>query len=242
MDLLIDIGNTNLKWAQCQAGVVGEMQTVRHHGGLPIDVHAAWEYLDTPRRVLVGSVGGEAVANALKRTCRSRWRIDPRFARTELFAYGVTVAYDRPDRLGVDRWLAMLAAHSCCAGPVLVVDAGTAVTFDMLRSDGHHIGGLILPGVDMMRSILLSGTKIPNKELEETAGPWAVDTATAIAAGSIQAPAALVERLHDRLAAEVGGDPSIILTGGDAERLLPAIGRPAAHRPDLVLQGLALLV
>lgn len=86
MDLLIDIGNTNLKWARCQAGVVGEMQTVRHHGGLPIDVHAAWEYLDTPRRVLVGSVGGEAVANALKRTCRSRWRIDPRFARTKLFA------------------------------------------------------------------------------------------------------------------------------------------------------------
>jgi len=241
MDLLIDIGNTNLKWAAHDSGSLGEMQTIRHHGGLPIDLHAAWERLTSPQRILVSNVGGTEMGAVLQRACRSYWDREPIFAATEPHAYGITIAYERPERLGVDRWLALVAAYRICEGPVLIVDAGTAVTYDLLLGDGSHLGGLILPGIEMMRDSLLVGTHIPRVEPQELADPWAADTGTAVAAGSIQAPAVLAERLFDRLTDKVGMLPRCIFTGGDAERLISAVHRPIQHRPDLVLRGLALL-
>lgn len=241
MNLLIDIGNTNLKWALGDLGSLEEMRSVRHHGGLPIDLHATWEQLKPPERILVSNVGGTETAAVLKRACHSYWNREPTFATTESDGYDVTIAYERPERLGVDRWLALIAAHRICRAPVLVVDAGTAVTYDLLLGDGRHLGGLILPGIEMMRDGLRTGTQIPQVEPQELADPWATDTGTAIAAGSIQAPSALAERLFDRLTDQAGMEPKCILTGGDAERLIPVLRLPFRHEPDLVLQGLALL-
>ena len=241
MDLLIDIGNTNLKWAVYESGSLGEMQVACHHGGLPIDLHAAWEALKRPRRVLVSNVGGNETAEALESACRAYWELMPTFAATEANSYGVKIAYERPERLGVDRWLALLAVHRICEGPVLIVDAGTAITYDLLLGDGRHLGGLILPGIEMMRDSLLDCTHIPRAEPQELSEPWAADTGAAIAAGSIQAPAALTERLFDRLSDQTGEMPSCVLTGGDAERLISALSFPVQHRPDVVLRGLAAL-
>jgi len=241
MDLLIDIGNTNLKWAVSEAGSPGAMQTVRHHGGLPIDLHAAWEALASPRRVLIGNVGGTKLAETLARICRSYWGREPELATPEPNAHGVTIAYAQPERLGVDRWLALIAAHRISPGPVLVIDAGTAITYDLLLGDGRHLGGLIMAGIELMRTGLITGTRIPRTEPEELAGFWAADTGAAIALGSIQAPAALAERLFARLTDQAGRAPECLLTGGDAERLLPALGLPVRPCPDLVLRGLALL-
>jgi len=241
MILLIDIGNTNLKWTLNESGSLEAMRTLRHHGGLPIDLHAAWERLAPPRRILVSNVGGAEMAGALERVCRSYWDRAPLFATPEPKAYGVTIAYERPEQLGVDRWLALIATHRICQGPVLVVDAGTAITYDLLLGDGSHLGGLITAGIEMMRDRLLAGTRIPRIEPAESADPWARDTGAAIAVGSIQAPAALAERLFHRLAEQTGKTPQCILAGGDAERLIPALDLPLRHEPDLVLRGLTLL-
>jgi type III pantothenate kinase len=153
----------------------------------------------------------------------------------------VTVAYAEPARFGVDRWLALLAARREAPGSALVLDVGTAVTYDLLLADGRHLGGLILPGMRMMRESLLAGTRIPAVEPADSLEPWAADTAPAVAAASVQAPAALTERLRDRLAAAAGEAPTVLITGGDAERLVAALDRPARFVPDLVLRGLALL-
>ena len=152
---------------------------------------------------------------------------------------GVTVAYAQPERLGVDRWLAMIAAHHQWAAPILIVDAGTAVTYDLLLADGRQLGGLILPGIEMMRGSLLKGTHIASAESEALVGPWATDTTAAVTLGAVQALAALAERLYDRLATEAGAVPELVVTGGDAEHLLSALDRPARYEPTLVLQGLA---
>lgn len=241
MDLLIDIGNTNLKWATSESGSLGAMRAVRHHCDFPIDLHAAWGQLVPPGQILVSNVGGAEMGVALERVCRSYWDRGPLFATPEPHAYGVTIAYQRPERLGVDRWLALIAARRICEGPVLVIDAGTAITYDLLLGNGSHLGGLIVSGIEMMRAGLVAGTRVPRVEPEEFADPWATDTGTAIAAGSIQAPAALAERLFERLTDQAGMVPECILSGGDAERLIPALRPPIRHRPDLVLQGLALL-
>jgi len=239
--LLADIGNTNLKWATLVSGRLGEMRVVRHHGGLPIDLHAAWEALPPPAQILVSNVGGEGIGAALRAACISRWQREPRFVQPRSSSYGVTVAYAQPERLGVDRWLAVIAAHHQWAAPVLIVDAGTAVTYDLLLADGRHLGGLILPGIEMMREGLLKGTQIPGAEPEALVVPWATDTTAAIASGPVQALAALAERLYDRLATEARAVPELVVTGGDAERVLSVLDRPARWEPSLVLQGLALI-
>jgi type III pantothenate kinase len=241
VDLLIDIGNTSLKWATWSAGELGEMRSVRHHGGVPIDLHAAWEVLDPPERILASNVGGETIGAALRRVCRSRWGRESQFVRTLASSHGVTVAYERPESLGVDRWLAMLAARRLTRGPALIVDAGTAVTYDLLDADGRHRGGLILPGIEMMRDSLLSGTRIPRVDAADTPALWATATAGAIAAGPVQAVAALAGRLADRLQALIQAEATVIVTGGDAKRVLPALDRPSRCEPSLVLQGLALI-
>jgi type III pantothenate kinase len=262
MDLLIDVGNTSLHWTALAskgprdpetAPTLAEVHTMRHHGALPIDLLAAWDGLPTPRRVIVGNVGGPALADHLTRALRSLWCVDPSFAAPQAEAFGVRVAYADPTRLGVDRWLALIAAHRQVAGPALIVDAGTAITYDLLLGDGTHLGGLILPGVQLLRETLLSRTRIPPIEGKpearpdgpfgtvEEAAPWATNTAAAITGASLQAPAALAERLYRRLGDRAGVDPQLILTGGDGAGLAPLIYVPAQTLPDLVLQGLALL-
>jgi type III pantothenate kinase len=169
------------------------------------------------------------------------------------------VAYPDPSRLGVDRWLVMLGALGLGNGGALIVDAGTAVTYDLLLPGGDHLGGLILPGIEMMRVALLQGTRIPQAAPDPAAGisieePWAVDTGPAVAAGGVQALGALADRLYDRLVLRCGplsgawpeprakaAAPRLLLTGGDAGRLAQAIGRPLTIIPDLVLRGLVRL-
>jgi type III pantothenate kinase len=174
--------------------------------------------------------------------CRSRWGLQPELVSVEPGRGGVSLAYPEPKRMGVDRWLALIAARRLCAGAVLVVDAGTAVTYDLLLANGQHLGGLILPGIERMREALLAGTNIPLVEPEEPDLPWAADTGAALGLGTIEAPAALAERLHRRLEDAAGGHAVLLLTGGDAERLRAALDGPVRVEPDLVVQGLALLL
>lgn len=244
MNLLIDIGNTNLRWTLHDGQGLGPVDGVRHGGGLPLDLLAAWERIAPPDRVLVSNVGGAAVGAAVARAVHAYWGLAPQLAATRAESFGVRVAYAEPARLGVDRWLGLIAAHRLAVGASLIVDAGTAATFDLLLADGEHLGGLILPGVQMMRDALLAGTRIPRVEPEPAAEPWASDTGTAVAAGSLHALAALTVRLHERLSAHLGAaepPPVILLAGGDGPQLAPLIERPCRPVPDLVLLGLARL-
>ncbi|MBN2885380.1 MAG: type III pantothenate kinase [Chromatiaceae bacterium] len=238
MMLLLDIGNTNLRWTLAEEGALGEVRVLRHGGAMPLDLLAEWESLEAPDRVVASNVAGEAMAMALARVTRACWGLTPTFVATQAEWRGLRVAYAEPARFGVDRWLALIAAHAESRRATLILDAGSAATFDLLLGDGRHLGGLILPGVEMMRASLLRGTQIPRIEYEPTDVVWARDTATAVAAGSLSAIASLASRLYDRLAVEVGEPPRFILTGGDAERLHPYLDRPSECIPDLVLKGL----
>jgi type III pantothenate kinase len=248
MQLLVDIGNTSIKWAlhAADADEPHGFGAAMHGGALPLDLLAAWDALDGIDAVVAAGVGPRAVKDAVVQVCESRFGRVPRWIETRTEAGGVRIAYAEPARLGVDRFLALVAAHRLgqadtapAPAPALIVDAGTAVTYDLLQADGRHLGGLILPGVRLMRDSLLAGTQIPRYEPAEADLAWAADTGEAIAAASIQAPAALTERLHRRLADQADATPRLILTGGDAGRLAAAVALPAEQIPDLVLRGLA---
>ncbi|MDH3265893.1 MAG: type III pantothenate kinase [Gammaproteobacteria bacterium] len=240
--LLLDIGNSRLKW-----GVLGKdrinrtghvsQSAIQEHGfaaltsKLPRDV-------DT---VLACNVAGAQQATRIARAIASHCGCGVKFVRSESQACGVTNSYRQPWRMGVDRWVAMIAARAACDTSSIVVDAGTAITIDALDDDGKHLGGQIMPGITLMSEALARHTSdIPQvrKRLSgHGLGIFANSTAAAVAHGILGAAVAAVERAT-RVMREDGYDPTVILTGGDAAYLFGSIDEQALHYPHLVLQGL----
>lgn len=169
---------------------------------------------------------------------------DVRFARTERRGWGVTNGYTQPRRMGVDRWVAMIGAWSEVQAACLVVDSGTAVTIDAIDDGGTHLGGQIIPGVATMADSLVSATNdIPQVGPAPGRGGadlemFARNTAAAVREGAQNAVAGAVDRAIQTLQSNAY-QPVVVLTGGDASRILNALCESPLHRPHLVLQGLA---
>ena len=231
---LFDLGNSRLKCAPLGAdGGPGEVQAFPHADGR---LGAAW--LDRlPARIdaaYVASVAAPALRVALLEALATRaTRIS--LAASSHGWQGLRIAYPEPARLGVDRFLALLAAHAR-GGGWLVVGVGTALTVDLLDAAGRHYGGRIAPSPTLMRQALHQRAA----QLPASGGayaPFAADTADALASGCIGAALGLVE--HSRRAAQATcGEVPLLLHGGGADALrahLPG----AALAPSLVLEGLA---
>lgn len=157
-------------------------------------------------------------------------------ARSTAAALGVSNAYEQPERLGVDRWLSLLAAHRYYPGKRCIVDCGTAITVDIL-DQGRHLGGLIAPGLATMRKSLHSETAALDAVDCSSDLHFARHTAAAITGGTLMAAIGLIRSAMQRLA----GDYRLLLTGGDAELLAAKLELPLIVDRDLVLKGLSVL-
>jgi type III pantothenate kinase len=160
--------------------------------------------------------------------------------RTEARRGRLRVAYRERARLGVDRFLGMLAASSRADGPWLLVSAGSALTLDLLAADGTHVGGLIAPMPATMRQALAAGIR----QLDVVGGAredFATDTADAIASGCDGAAIGLVERSLRLAHARLGVPPTLLLTGGGAGLFEGITGARVVLEPALVLDGLAIV-
>ena len=221
----------------------GEEGWLSHQGG-KLDapgLQQQWSNLDRPARILVSNVAGDEAATRLAAVVGELWGLTPNFAATLANGYGVSIAYDNPKQLGVDRWLAMIAAFNTAKTPVLVVDCGTAVTLDAIDQRGKHLGGVIAPGMAMMWDSLFSRTRIPGVEQKIFNGPLGTNTAQCVAAGAQQSVAGLIERVYRQLPGQSQGNWQVLLTGGDAGRLVKQLNLPVELRPQLVFEGLDLL-
>lgn len=241
MELLVDSGNSRLKWAVLERGVIGPARSAPGGRELtPAQLDRLWGELPVPDRVWIANVAGESVAACLERWLRSRWGKTGTFVCSQREACGVRSGYRDPRKLGVDRWLALIAARHHHPLPACIVDCGTALTLDVLDNDGRHHGGLICPGAALMRRSLGQGTAQVEAEEHETDALLGDHTAAAVTLGVEAALAGLVERSLARLAPR-WPDLHLVLTGGDAIRLARNLSRPAQLAPDLVLRGLALV-
>ncbi len=241
--LLVDIGNTRIKSALWQNGALVPWPALptaapAHFADWPQDADGA----PHPRRALVSNVAGPNVAAALVQHVYGRWGVEAEFVEPRRSFAGMTTDYAEPQRLGVDRWLAALAAWHATRAAVCVVDLGTALTVDVVTAAGRHLGGLIAPGMDLMRESLSRGTaQLPRSEAHAVKG-FATNTADAIALGCGEAVAGLLGRVRTRLAAQGEADNMAwFVTGGGAEAVLPMLGWPCRHDPDLVLRGLVVV-
>ncbi len=236
--LLIDIGNTNLKWSWLEDGVRSPLERTGYRvEGVTAQAYRCWSHAERPDRVLLANVAGRQVESELQQWMSSEWGLEIEVLTARPRQLGVKNGYACPEQLGVDRWMALIAAHADRGrrGATCIVDCGSAITLDLLAEDGCHQGGMILPGLAMMRRMMQEQTQIPPVEPSEHTALLAGDTAGAIAAGSLHAAAALVERVGQWATPS----PAILLTGGDAPRLRAVMKREAEIDPELVMRGLA---
>lgn len=243
MNLLLDIGNTRIKWALAAgAGGIVHSGAAVHAGR---DFHevlaglaAAWP---TPERVVACSVAGPAVAEALAAEARWRWDRPVQRVTAAAAGHGVSSAYADPATLGADRWVAMVAAHALWPGNVLVADCGTAVTVDVVSADGRHRGGLIMPGLALMRRSLAAATSGVGQHAEGEVVDLAAGTADAVHSGTVLMLEAALARAADSARRDYGAPFTAVITGGDAAGLLARLPGEWHHEPHLVLKGLAIM-
>jgi type III pantothenate kinase len=242
--LLVDVGNTRVKWAACKRGVLAPQQAADHAGWSL----AEWtDRLFSGRRVTAvwaASVAGDDSKRALVAAAARCGVDDVRFVASTSQACGVRNAYPDPGLLGVDRWVAVIGAYHL-RGPraSCVVDVGTAATLDAVLADGTHLGGFIVPGPHLMAQALLTGTSdlAAHAEASGAGGRslYADNTRDAIERGCRVAVAALIDRAYAELAHASLEVPALVVTGGAASEVLPYVLTAVEHVPDLVLHGIA---
>ncbi|MDE0039454.1 MAG: type III pantothenate kinase [Gammaproteobacteria bacterium] len=220
----IDMGNSRTKWRF--GGSVG---------ALPSPEVPALNV--EPSRVRVATVLRNR--DALGRTIADRYGVVAEFAATVPELGGVRCGYPDPARLGVDRWLGVVAAWHKSAGPIIVISAGTAATVDFVDANGRHEGGHIGPGLRLLRDVLGRKTADvrPETSVESCTAPG-TDTETAVSSGTFLMLLAFVETAVKGFAVRHGYNAEVFLTGGDADLLADGLSMPVRCEPHLVLDGL----
>jgi len=243
VNLLVDLGNSRLKWALAQ-GPEWRSGGFAYGAQMVPDLDRAWSDVVRPRRIVAASVSSVERARALDSWVRGRWALPVDFLEPSRSQLGVINTYDDPARLGADRWAALIATRHLYPGPACIVDCGTAVTLDALGGDGVYHGGVILPGIALMRECLRIGTAGIRSVDGRDDSCLARNTADAVAAGTVFGVAGAVMRIIEEFRTALGTDMRVIFSGGAAT---PVIARLAGRlgsviqEPDLVLKGLSLI-
>jgi type III pantothenate kinase len=242
MKLLVDMGNSSIKWASLEGEELSEQQWIPYNND---SLTQAWLKLLVPTQIVISNVASVEKVELIKNWIKLHWRLQANFIKSTHYQCGVKNAYDNPEQLGVDRWLALLAAHKLEKGTVCVVDCGTAITLDVLSANGNHQGGLIMPGLTTMHNALLSNTDLLTYLNKNTYSPQqgflAQNTHNGISLGSLYAVIGLLEYVKNTFAKQ-GNPLKLILTGGSVPALKPFLQKPYFYIPDLVLQGLQTIV
>lgn len=241
--LLIDVGNTRVKWARLENGKLGRQHAISHEKWNAKLLARAGRSCE---RIIVVSVAGAKFEKQLTRNARAALCKRPAFIRSRRRLAGVTTRYREPWRLGTDRLVAAIGGHRFAPGrAVCIVGIGTAMTIDLVDADGIHHGGSIVPGPQLMIESLLQGTNgIQRRAGGKSSGRtlFALDTRAAVEQGARYAIAGVIDRAMVEAKAVLGSAPVLLLTGGAAPQVRRLLRTRHRLVPDLVLRGLAALV
>ncbi|MCW8935951.1 MAG: type III pantothenate kinase [Gammaproteobacteria bacterium] len=245
--LTVDIGNSRIKWALFSGGLIKEngcfdytlenFEAQLDVAGLP----------DSATSLMVSCVAGEKIRSRFEQWVSQNILTSVEFAVTRSIQNGVVNSYQNPEKMGVDRWLAMLAAFNKCHAQkdelICVIDCGTAITFDALDSRGKHLGGLIMPGYQtMLQSLMKSAENIKHDKsavyLEPKIAGLASSTNDALIMGCsqiiLQGISGIINGYKNKSSAKL----HCLVTGGDGRWVSSALTVDNVYDPYLVLQGL----
>jgi len=252
MILEIDAGNTRIKWRLRKKADSGQWLKIADGVVFALDdaskmftdLGALFDSLKKQNvsRILVASVRGELFRKFFTTLTIEKWNLKAEFAVSVNHFSGVTNGYEDASKLGVDRWLAILAAYQDWEGECCVVDCGTTITVDFVKANGQHLGGYIVPGLHMQRDALAAKSKALATEsvgwISTTPGDC---TAAAIENGILSLVSGFLRDIHEKTLIS-GGEACLYVTGGDAAILAPYLNFEFQLVPDLVLDGLALVM
>jgi len=226
----IDAGNTRIKWRvldQGRAISCGDQLTESVRQLAALDITDA----ESIQRIRLSSVAGSDIIESLQ----NQFNCPLEFAVVDESAAGIICGYKDYQQLGVDRWLAVIAAHKKTADSLIVIDAGSAVTIDIVGAQGAHQGGYIVPGLRLMHQALWQGTehiKVEAKSVANITTPGR-STDDAVDKGCLLLLVSTIESLVNQYGCK------LVITGGDGLILRDQLSVPADYYPDLVLEGLA---
>ncbi len=238
MILELDCGNTRVKWRVRNNTAIVMRGLFLTQEGFDASTNQELKRLGL-ERVLIGSVLGDEFARKLASWAITQLGINPEFAVSEPYSNGVTNGYQQPEKLGVDRWLAILATSAHAKAARVIVDCGSAITVDLVTSQGEHLGGYIAPGLRLMRESLESKTasiRLGQIGYPENYFPGR-NTVAAIKSAELAMISGLVEQAKAVLKNYDTSDARLLVTGGDGEWLV-AMLKEGTYQEDLVLDGL----
>lgn len=247
MQLLVDVGNSRIKWAFFDGRDLHQPQ-VANHQNVNFDrfLHHIWRDLDTPSKVWITNVAGDEIGEALTSWIRTIWHQHPIFLQSQSHAFGVINGYQHPQALGHDRWLGLIAAFNAFDRqyPVCVIDCGTCLTIDVVDAQGYHLGGLLLPGIHTMRqalSLYTDGCQFSSHISANVSSKslLAKNTQEGMIGGTLFAAVAYVERFIAEIHEEFSDDLKILISGGEAPILMKLVAKDLIFKPHIVLEGMA---
>lgn len=235
--LQLDVGNSGAKWRLLEAGEVSARGV--YIPGTQAGKDQLLGCAEHVGQIWIASVASPEQESDLLHMLDARWNVTPWLARSQASTGDLQNSYSEPGRMGVDRWLAMLAARHRHSGRLCVVDAGSALTIDLVDADGRHEGGYIIPGATLMeRALLLDTDRV---RFDESVGYQLTpgqSTAEAVRHGIALAQAGAVALAVEQAATAA---PRLYYCGGGGETLMQLAGKGGEHIPDLVFEGLTLM-
>jgi len=260
MKLLVDMGNSWLKWAILQGDQLTFVQGLPHQvNDFEWRLTQAWQSLAyPPSQVWIANVAGGQKGAMLSQWISQHWHLQAYFVTTSYQQCGITNGYKNFAQLGVDRWLAMIGAYHLekienKKNNFCIVDCGTALTLDVLADDGFHLGGVIMPGMNAMYNALLKNAEVlkpltspvaefSNQSKFSPTQLLANNTQTGIDLGISYAIIGGIVHIFNQFDSQLENQLTLVITGGNAPSLLPLLSIPYQYIPDLVLQGLAVVI
>lgn len=242
MILLVDVGNTRIKWVLWDGVQYVDQGHLLHKDSNRATLGAQlWAHLERPHRAIIANVVGAEMGVALDHWLRKTWSLQADFVRSQAAGFGVKNAYSAPSQLGVDRWVAMIGAKDLLQQPCCIIDCGTAITIDALSEQGSHLGGVIFPGIRLMRQSLYRDTSQIPEEQSDGVVLLGSSTRECVSGGTVYAVAAAIDGITRRMEETLGQGSQRLLTGGDAETLLPYLQGSYRLEPDLIFHGLQVI-
>ena len=245
MKCLIDFGNSCCKWRHGDGDTWSDVNTYFY----PTDQPA--EHIDEllemfasvqPHKVHVVSVLGEWFDNKFKQAVYQSLSVECLFYPAHVERFGVTLSYKEPLSFGADRFAAVVAAHHNCRGAKIVIDSGTATTIDVVDRDGIHLGGLIIPGAKLMCSLLANNTKkITLPDMQSSVRLLNTNTHDSVVSGSVLSLRYGIRAIVDDIKQEINDDVTVFVAGGES-KLLELSAMKCVNRPNLVLEGLQIML
>jgi len=238
--LVIDLGNTRLKWGRIDSDglLVGE-PIVHKDTNIGQLLDKVWTFTVIPQRVVMASVASDTLRKQIENWLIEKWGIKAEMIASSAQLGMLKNGYQIPEQLGCDRWVAMLEAFYTIKTVVCIVDCGSAITIDAVDKQGQHLGGMIVPGFSAMTSALTTNTSLSflGNALPDSF-QLARSTQDAIAMGTSQAITSLVLRTIEWLEQVTGESVTCFITGGDGEKLSALLECEHIADKDLVIKGL----